>query len=263
MVVQLQRITYEYAMKKSQIYLQELKRLVRNKMFLSQKPHTKLEITELKKNNINNISKVFKIFETKKTDVLELIFLNSSELKQTDLLIKWCEIIKNKVIEVQKEYHNLAYIEKLILEEIINLLSFCKISMVVQLYAIFSPIFDCSFLENFTDIDEDIVLPLINKFNILSFCFKYNIDATIDYLDDHDLSYKIIFEDKFQTETYYNFFVRLLDETNKFIESSEYELLNDSTNAKPQKLNYYIGAFNLVYYSNDVFATLCQNGKNF
>ena len=74
--------------------------------------------------------------------LLNFAFENKVNLTQTEILSKWCEGLQLKIYQAQKETSNLAYIEKLVLEELLVFLAISKESLVIYLYSIFSPIFD-------------------------------------------------------------------------------------------------------------------------
>ena len=126
--------SYPHLLKKISNFRTNLAKILSNDMFSNQKQHDFEALIKIKKKNIDNLEMVNDNLDN--NVLLNFAFENKVNLTQTEILLKWCEGLQLKIYQAQKETSNLAYIEKLVLEELLVFLAISKESLVIYLYSI-------------------------------------------------------------------------------------------------------------------------------
>ena len=250
--------SYPHLLKKISNFRTKLATILSNDMFSNQKPHSFDDLINIKKKNIDTLELDSEKIDN--NDLLKYAFNNKETMKQTEILTQWCEGLQLKIYKTQEETSNLACIEKVVLEQLLDFLTISKETLVIYLYSISSPMFDVLNLPHFKKINERVTIPILNKYDIQFYLYICS-NNQFKLVDDNSngMSFIEIYDDKFHIKELFIYLNSLLTRTNSFISNADLlPLLDFKKDRSPYKFNYYTEAVDISYYENAIFNCLRQ-----
>lgn len=211
-------------------------------------------------------------------NLLKKCFDSSKELNQLELLYVLTQNILERILEMRK-LNNLVFIEAYLLQCYVNLSLIIKSNTIIFLYSVTSPMFDFEKLEKFEKKSNDFIFPVLNKFDLTCYLYKFNdskIITSFDYLDDYIQTeastvlysnygfYKTVYNDvdNYEIDLTVKFLNQLLFVTNNLIRNkTELELYSEEYSSKNRTYNkqfYYDLYLNYSFYDNKSFDCLEQ-----